>query len=255
MPTIRRRFNVKDWRPRKHLFLTLLKVGIPSGIQAEAEVLAWSMFTIVVMGGFGTAAMAATTFTFRFMSVSFMPAYGISMAVTALVGRYLGMGREDLARSRADLGFFVGAVVMFCWGIGFFVGRHQLMGMFTGDAHVLRIGGVLLIFAAVYQLFDAMYIVYNGALRGAGDTFVPAIATGGLCWGITVLGGYAIARFEPTWGPMGPWSCALFYGVILGIFMLMRFRSRHWRAIEAEPTNGTQTPIPLQLAVDPSSDR
>lgn len=255
MPTIRRRFNVRDWRLRKHLFLTLLKVGVPSGVQVEAEVLAWSIFSIVVMGGFGTAAMAANTFTFRFMSVSFMPAFGISMAVTALVGRYLGMGREDLARSRADLGFVLTAAVMFGWGIGFFVGRHQLMGMFTADVHVLRIGGELLIFAAVYQLFDAMYIVYNGALRGAGDTFVPAIVTGGLCWGITVLGGYAVARFEPSWGPVGPWSCALFYGVILGFFMLIRFRSRHWKAIEAEATDGTQTSIPLQFAVDPSSNR
>ena len=46
---------------------------------------------------------------------------------------------------------------------------------------------MLLIFAAVYQFFDAMYIVYNGALRGAGDTFVPAVMTGVLCWGITVV--------------------------------------------------------------------
>jgi Na+-driven multidrug efflux pump len=84
---------------------------------------------------------------------------------------------------------------------------------------------------------------------------VPAIVTGGLCWGLTVFGGYTVARYKPSWGPVGPWSCALFYGVILGIFMLIRFRSRHWKAIEAEPTVVEPTSISLQVAVDPSDDR
>ena len=62
---------------------------------------------------------------------------------------------------------------------------------------------MLLIFAAVYQFFDAMYIVYNGALRGAGDTLVPAVMTGVLCWGITVFGGYAVARRWTRSAPPG----------------------------------------------------
>ena len=50
------------------------------------------------MGVFGTKAMAANTFMFRYMTVSFMPAFGLSVAVTALVGRYIGRGRPDIAR-------------------------------------------------------------------------------------------------------------------------------------------------------------
>ena len=58
------------------------------------------------------------------------------------------------------------------------------------DPEVVRLGATLMIFAAFYELFDGMYIVYYGALRGAGDTFVPALATAGFCWTIMLGGGH-----------------------------------------------------------------
>src|SRR5439155_8400853 len=164
---------------------------------------------------FGTKGMAANNYVFRYMAVSFMPAFGISTAVTALVGRYIGRGMPDVAVHRAHLGFAVAVTYMLgCAGL-FVVARHQLIGLFSGDAEVLKLGATLLIFAAIYQLFDAMYIVYYGGLRGAGDTFVPAVATATLCWSITVLGGYLVARFARDLGPKGPWIVATAYGAIL----------------------------------------
>ena len=59
---------------------------------------------------------------------------------------------------------------------------------------VVSIGAMMLVFAAAYQLFDCVYIVYYGALRGAGDTLVPAIVTAVLGWSITVGGGLLLAQ-------------------------------------------------------------
>jgi MATE family multidrug resistance protein len=175
--------------------------------------------------------MAANNYTFRFMSVSFMPIFGVSTAVTALVGRYLGMKRPDVAAKRAHLGFFVAASYTFLCGMLFFFGRRTLVGLFTRDPEVLRVGELLLTFAAAYQVFDAMYIIYNGALRGAGDTFVPAMVTGGLCWGFTVAGAYAVARLFPSLGVVGPWTMAMTYGAILGSYLLVRFQRGRWKDI------------------------
>jgi MATE family multidrug resistance protein len=108
------------------------------------------------------------------------------------------------------------------------------MGLFTHDPDVLRIGAMLLVFGGIYQLFDAMYIVYNGALRGAGDTFIPAVATAVLCWGIAVGGGYLVARYRPEWGPAGPWTVASIYGMILGAFIFLRFKAGGWKRIHLE---------------------
>jgi MATE family multidrug resistance protein len=233
-PSLRSRFNTLDLRLRVAQMRTLLSIGVSSGVQLVADVFAWGIFSLVVMGQFGDKAMAANIFLFRYISVSFMPAYGISIAVTALVGRYIGAGRPEISRQRAHLGFTVTAIYMMTCGLIYILGRNVLMALFTKDPEVQRIGATLLIFGGIYQLFDAMYIVYNGALRGAGDTFVPAVATAVLCWSIAVFGGYAVAKTFPQWGPTGPWTIASIYGLILGIFMLVRFQRGKWIAINLD---------------------
>ncbi len=142
----------------------LIEVGVPSGVQIVADVLAWSLFSMWVMGQYGTRAMAANTYMMRYMVVSFMPAFGVATAVTALVGRYIGRGEPDTAARRATLGFRLTALYMVSCGLFFFLGRHLLIRMFTSDPEILRIGAQLLVFAAIYQFFDAVYIIYNGAL-------------------------------------------------------------------------------------------
>ncbi len=228
-PVFVRKFGVADWRPRLAAMRELLKIGVPSGVQIVADVLAWSLFSVVVMARFGEDGMAANTFMFRYMVCSFMPAFGIATAVTALVGRYIGMGRPDLAERRANLGFVVCSVYMLSCGLLFFFGRHALIGVFTNDPAVLKLGATLLVFAAFYQFFDGVYIIYSGALRGAGDTLVPAVATGVLCWGLVLGGGWAVAVLRPNLGPAGPWTVATGYGVILGAFMYLRFRAGGWK--------------------------
>ena len=231
-PSIATTFGLADWRPRWRQMKTLLRLGIPTGGQFVADVLAWTLFMMTVMGLFGTAAMAGNTYAFRFWLVSFMPAFGIASAVTALVGRYIGMGRPDIAARRAHLGFAVSAIYMIACGLVFYFARYQLIGLFTSDPEVLRIGATVLVFAAVYQFFDAMYIVYNNALRGAGDTLVPAIAVLVLCWGLMLFGGYQVARYRPDLGPAGPWMVGALYGIILGVFMFVRFQRGRWKSID-----------------------
>src|SRR5205814_5787394 len=87
------KFNAMDWRPRLREMGTLLRVGFGSGVQFIVEISAWSMFMNWVMGRLGANAMAAMAFMLRYLVVSFLPAVGISTAVTALVGRYIGMGK------------------------------------------------------------------------------------------------------------------------------------------------------------------
>jgi MATE family multidrug resistance protein len=249
---MRAKFNTTDAKPRGAMMKLLLSIGLSSGLQIVADVLAWGLFVIWVMGQFKTQAMAATNFVFRYLSVSFMPAFGIATAVTALVGRYIGAGRHDLAEHRAHLGFKAAAIYMLFCGCLYVIGRNVLMHLFTSDPEVLRIGAILLIFAGIYQLFDAMYIVYNGALRGAGDTFVPAVATAVLCWGITVFGGLAVAKLWPQFGPTGPWIMATLYGAILGIYLLARFRRGRWKSIRLEADAAVETPTPVDTVAVPS---
>ncbi|MCC6424267.1 MAG: MATE family efflux transporter [Phycisphaerales bacterium] len=251
-PGITHTYHIADWRLQWVKLKVLLRLGLPSGLQLVSDVLAWSLFTMWVMAPFGTHAMAANTFMLRYMMVSFMPAIGLGTAVTALVGRYIGKGEPDMARQRADLGFLVAAIYMVCCGLFFYLGRHWLMGMFTEEPDVRRMGAVLLIFAAFYQFFDALYLLYIGALRGAGDTFVPAVMTALFCWTIAVGGGVLVAHYWPALGVAGPWIMATAYGITVGIFVFARFRSGAWRSIRLEDdpasdkVDGLKVPLPVE---------
>lgn len=238
---IGRLYNAFDARFDGKMFAALLKVGSPAGLSTVAEVAAWSTFMVVAVGTFGTTVMSAQNYAFRFMMVSFMPAVGIGQAVTALVGRYIGRGEHDQAARRAHLGFVVVSLYMVSCGALMILFRHQLMSFFTADQQVIAIGGTILIMMALYQLFDAMYVVYHGALRGAGDTLVPAIVLAVLVWTVCVGGSFFVARNWPQYGAIGPWGISIVYGMMLGVFLMLRFIRGGWRQIrlhgEKSPSN------------------
>jgi MATE family multidrug resistance protein len=241
-PALRLPYQVWRWRPHWPSMKQLVTIGVPGGFQTVAEVVAWFLFCVWVMNVFGQSAVTANNYMMQYMKVSFMPAFGLSAAVTALVGRYMGMNRLDLARQRAHLGFKITASYMLCCGLLFFLGRNLLIGLFSDDPQVIRVGGILLTFAAIYQLFDGLYIIYIGALRGVGDTFWPAWVTAILCWTLVVGGGASIGFVAPHWGPTGPWVAASLYGLILGVYLFTRFTRGDWKPLDtaqAKPTPET----------------
>ncbi len=249
-PKIRHTYNTFDFRFRWNQMKTLLRIGLPTGLQLSCDIIAWSVFLLVIISSFGTRALSANTFAFTYMAIGFMPAVGVGSAVTALVGKYIGMQRHDLAERRAHLGFAVVAVYMLLCGLGFFLFRHRLMRLFSSDPEVLRIGSTILIFMAAYQIFDALFVIYSSALRGAGDTLVPTIVQVTLVWSIVVGAGTLAAIFTPQYGVSGPWTLATLFGGILGIYLLARFRRGNWKSIQLH----TPTPTPIETPGAPVTE-
>lgn len=230
-PAVRTTFYALDWRPRWKLMRTLLRVGLPAGFQFICDITAWTVFMVVIVASFGTPAYLANSYAFSYMHVCFMPAVGVGAAVTALVGRYIGAGKPHLAERRAHLGFAVCAVYMMAAGAMLALFRQPLIAIFTQDPETQRIGEMLMFFVALYQIFDAMFLVYVSALRGAGDTMVPAAVQAVLVWTIVVGGGTVVALWFPQAGVAGLWVLAMAFGAILGFYLLLRFRKGAWKEI------------------------
>ena len=226
----------------------LVRVGWPAGMQLCNDILCWSLFTGVLVGTyFGAAHLTASVAAMRYLGLSFMPALGIGIATTALVGRYIGAGRPDLARRRAHTALLVAMVYMGLCGAAFYVFRYPMVRLFVrvypsgtmtaleaqGLAEqIVQIGARILICAAVFQLFDAVGIVYVGALRGAGDTFWPMVITMVLSWTIIIGGGFAMVNLVPQLTSIGPWVAGSVYVIVLGSSMALRFESGAWRRID-----------------------
>jgi MATE family multidrug resistance protein len=183
--------------------------------------------------------MAAGWATMRYVHLSFMPAVGFSVATTALVGRFIGAGEPDRAARIARTALAMALVWMTACGAFFLLGRDELVRIFVsgGDTPaetieaIVSIGGRLLVCAAVFQILDAVGIVYSGALRGAGDTLVPGVVTVLFSWFFIVFGGWVIVETLPGLESVGPWLAATAYLMALGVVMGWRFESGAWRRI------------------------
>ncbi len=259
------------WRPSPKPIKNLLRVGWPAGLMMGNELVCWGYLMAVLLPMGGRAQVAATTnlvgdalveaqagegvihnsagwIALRFMHVAFMPAIGLSIAVSAMVGRAMGMGRPDLAAARAWLGLKVTLAYMGVCALAFIVFRNDMISVFLPEdmgpsdrAAVLRVGATVMIAAAVFQLFDACAITMSAALRGAGDTLWPGLATIVLSWALIVGGGHLMIWIAPQWGSIGPWGGAAGYIVVLGLALLTRFVRGKWRSIRlAEPSEGDE---------------
>ncbi|HIF96407.1 MAG TPA: MATE family efflux transporter [Myxococcales bacterium] len=207
----------------------LVRTGAPIGGQWALEMLSFAVF-LVMVAEMGDIAMAASQAFMALLSLSFMQASGLGIAVATLVGRYIGSSELDHAetsfRSGLVLSFFISGTV----GLLFLLIPDLLVGIFSDDPEVIQMGIPLLAVGAVFQFFDAFGIVADGALHGAGDTRVPFLIRFLLAWGLFIPLAWLMA-FYFEGGLNAAWVAGAIYIFLLAAYLIWRFQSGAWRHI------------------------
>ncbi len=222
----------ETWRFSWRRCRRILRFGTPAGAQFVVELLAWTVFTLWLIGRFGTEQLAAHNIAFRFLELSFMPAVGLGTALTAAVGRSIGQGDYALARSQVRWALAMAMGYMGLIALCYIFFGTQMAAMLSDDEQVIYWAARILLLCAVFQIFDAMGITYIHALRGAGDNFVPAAIMIALAIVVCIGGGFALAIYVPEWGSLGPWVAATAYVILVGLCTLARFRHGAWQRIQ-----------------------
>jgi len=207
----------------------LMRTGAPIGGQWALEMLSFAVF-LVMVAEMGDIAMAASQAFMALLSLSFMQASGLGIAVATLVGRYIGSNELDRAeksfRSGMTLSFLIAGTV----GLLFLLIPDLLVGIFSEDPEVIEMGISLLAVGAIFQFFDAFGIVADGALHGAGDTRVPFLVRFLLAWGLFIPLAWLMA-FYFDGGLNAAWVAGAIYIFLLAIYLIWRFQSGAWRHI------------------------
>jgi MATE family multidrug resistance protein len=229
-PSIKARFNTSFHPPNFQEIKRLWHTGIPIGGQWTIEMLSFAFFTTLV-ARMGEAPMAASHAFIQLLSLSFMQAVGISIATTTLVGRYIGAGRPEFVAKSLRSSMILGGILAAVIAALFMLIPSTLLGIFSSDPRVLQYGGPLLVVGAFYQFFDAISIVSDGALRGAGDTRWPFIVRCLIAWFVFLPLAYLFA-VPVDWGLTGAWIGGLISMILLAFALYFRFQSGAWRAIQ-----------------------
>ncbi|MBN2455980.1 MAG: MATE family efflux transporter [Sedimentisphaerales bacterium] len=228
----------------------LLRVGFPAGLGLMVNVAFWGVILFGLVGRFGKEQLAATSAVFACINVSVMPVLGISTALTASVGKAIGQRRKDIAVKQTEICLKAGLVYMGLIGLCFLLFRSSLMAFWSSDDKVIEAGVKILIFAAVFQVFDAATIIYSGGLRGAGDTIWLAVVSVVGAGVILGLGGVLIVVFLPAMGSIGPWIAATACIIAEGIANMWRFKSNKWMKIDLFKRRALGLPVEIEAAAE-----
>lgn len=228
-PQLDSTYATRPARPDGTAVRRFLRTSLPIGGQWVLDMLSFALFSTII-ARMGDAAMAATQAMIQLLSLSFMQAFGISIAAGALVGRYVGGGDLESAARSHHAALKLGGVLASVVALLFLSLPDALLGVFTRDAEVIMLGRPLLALGAVFQLVDAMGIIAGGSLRGAGDTRWPFLVQTVLAWALRLPLVYLIAVHFGR-GVTGAWMGELVYVAVLGTTFLLRFRAGAWRTI------------------------
>ena len=208
-------------------FRRFLKVGVPIGVSWLLENMAFNIMSLYI-AAFDPASTAANTIVFQLCQVSFMPAVGISIAASTLVGKYIGAGRPDLAVRSARRSVALAVAYMGVLGVAFFFAPRFFIGLFSSDAEVLRLGVFALHLAAMFQVFDAMGLAVDGVFRGAGFTMLPMLVRLGAMWFVLVPGIFLLGHYVFDSGIAAGWTAATVGIGVQGTVMLIAFFVFPW---------------------------
>ncbi len=232
----------RGWRLEKELLSRILRFGFPSGVQFFLEIGAFTGFVLVV-GRLGTASLAATNIAFNINTLAFMPMIGCGIAISVLVGQYLGAQKPDIAQSAVYSGFHLTFFYMASIAAAYVLLPDLFVAPFAhqadpeGFAEIYGYSVVLLRFVAIYCLFDTMNIIFCSAIKGAGDTRFVMIMTTFLSVFILIIPVYLTVEVL-GFGLMVAWVFATAYVISLGVAFYLRFLGGKWRSmrvIEQKP--------------------
>lgn len=216
------------WRPDWADFRRMFALGLPVGLTLVAET---SMFAAgnLMMGWIGPHQLAAHGIAMQLAAMAFMIHVGLGSAATIRVGDAAGRGDPAGIRDTGRSVILLSAGIAGLAALIFVTIPRTLAGLFLSETdparpEILGLVSLMLFWAALFQIVDAMQAIALGLLRGIQDTRTPALIAAVAYWLVGVPVSY-IAGFVMDLGPSGVWA-----GLLAGLgtaasLLMLRFWS------------------------------
>ena len=227
--------RVRSLRFDRRIFRTVVRLGLPTGVQQSLVSLGFIALTRIV-NPFGTTVIAAYTAASRLDSFAAMPAMNLAMAVSTFTGQNLGARKAE----RVKKGYLFTLLVSACLALAttalFVLLGPTLIRIFSTDREVIRIGSeYLVIVSAFYILFTSMFVT-GGVLRGAGATFAQMVITLLALWVVRIPVSALLC------GPLG--TRGIWWGIPAGWVVglaanLVYYASGRWKSKVVVGARGT----------------
>lgn len=170
-PALAPLFSLSIWKTRPATLRRLTFLGTPIAATYGSEAGFFSVVALLV-GSFGTAALAAHTAVNQLVYIVFQIAVGLSHAASLGVSRELALGNTAAAQRLKTTALACAAAVMAVVALVYVaIPGVVLAPFFDGDDQsATDLAAKLLLVAALLQFFDCTQNIGVGLLRGLDDT-------------------------------------------------------------------------------------
>jgi len=204
------------------------QLGKPAGLSYFLEA---SLFTFIMflIAKFGNDYVAAQQIVISLTGIIYMVPQAVGAAVTVRVGYSIGRRQKQRARYISGVGIACGLMLALCTMLLLSLLRAPLAGMYTKDAAVLQLAASVLLFSALFQLFDFTQCIASYALRGYKITRAPMLVHAAAFWGLGLIPGWLLANLAGM-KIYGFWA-ALIVSLAAAAVLLVWLLEKHSRTI------------------------
>jgi multidrug resistance protein, MATE family len=230
----------ESFRFNRKAMQKLLHFGYPAGLELFLNFMAFTA-VIFIFHSHGPVSATASTIMFNWDLISFIPLLGIEIAVTSLVGRYMGAGKPETAHISAmsgiKTGIFYSVVILllFLFIPEFLVRIFHPKGESALFEEVVPVATSMIRIASLYVLAEAVMVAIVGALRGAGDTHYTMIISVTAHWSFLPV----VYLMLKVWNlsPVTAWLGLVIMFLIFCGVLVLRYRSGKWQSIRVVTSN------------------
>ncbi|MCD6552143.1 MATE family efflux transporter [Thermotoga sp.] len=219
---LKKGYVLPSWSVQKEI----LRVGFPTAIENFVFSTGVLIFANILLMA-GAEAYAGHRIGINVESLSFMPAFGISIAITTLVGKYNGMGNKKHLLGIVRQGWILSLIFQVTMGIIIFLFPEFLIRIFTNDPQIIEIAKLPVKVIGLFQLFLATESSMNGALRGTGNTMPTMIITFASIWAVRLPVAYMMVKYFNL-GLLGAWIGMISDIIFRSTLKLIFFLSGKW---------------------------
>ena len=204
-----------------------LNISIPVVLERSVICFGHVAFSSLI-ANLGVIPFAAHTIAIQAEQAFYIPGYGFQSSCATLVGNAIGQKDEEKVYSTTYTISAISFSIMAICGLILFIGAEKIMGIFTPDKEVIKLGANVLRIVSVSEPIFGVLCNLEGTFNGMGDTKAPFIFSLFTMWIIRVLGSFiAINCFNM--GLTAVWIMMVADNVTRCILLITRFKRGSWK--------------------------
>jgi putative MATE family efflux protein len=222
------KLHARDFVPDFAYVKRAFFLGFPASIEMSMRALSLTVMTFLITS-FGTLSVAAYGVGANVLQVVMIPAMGLSMSISTLVGQNIGAGNIDRASRIARLGAMLGFGILTVIGVIVFIFAPYLVAFFVPeDPAVIAAGAIFLRTMSLAWGFMGVQLALTGVLRASGNLVVTMVLTIVSQWVIQFPLAYVLGK-HTTLGITGVWWAFPVANVVIALVTLAVFAKGDWK--------------------------